>query len=216
MPELDQRARGAQPDAGTRAVCRAPDPIAVIEEEHALQLELCDVLEYLADSLPSAIDEGLASVAVAILRNGLPRHMSLEEEVLFPLLRRRIAGTPHLTAMLHRLEDEHDTDEGFASEIADALESLAGREAADDAEMLGYMLRGFFECQRRHIAWENEVVLPLARQVLLPEDLAEFQLRIMTSGRPLCARRPLMEIRRAGGGVRACGTCAAGSRTWLS
>jgi hypothetical protein len=37
--------------------------------------------------------------------------------------------------------------------------------------MVGYMLRSFFESYRRHIAWENTIVLPLARARLTGEDL---------------------------------------------
>jgi hemerythrin-like domain-containing protein len=38
--------------------------------------------------------------------------------------------------------------------------------------MVGYMLRGFFEGYRRHIHWEETLVIPFARQVLTEEDRA--------------------------------------------
>ena len=40
--------------------------------------------------------------------------------------------------------------------------------------MVGYMLRSFFESYRRHIHWENVVVLPLARARLTREDIEEL------------------------------------------
>ena len=40
--------------------------------------------------------------------------------------------------------------------------------------MVGYMLRSFFESYRRHIHWENAVVLPLARARLTREDIEEL------------------------------------------
>lgn len=221
MPDSDHRAgitppghaANAPPGSAFRgSVCQTPDPIAVIEEDHALQLELYDVLEHLAASLPETIDQNLAALAITILRNGLAQHMNLEEEVLFPLIRIRIAGTPHLLAMLRQLEDEHDADETSASEIADALSGMARGERPQQPVILSYMLRGFCQSQRRHIALENEVVLPLARQVLTAADLAEFQARIMASSRPVCTRQSLTSMRKASGGIAVCGSCASGSK----
>lgn len=201
--------QGGDPGAGSveRVICQTPDPISVIEEEHALQLEFCDVLEFIADCLPNRVDIALTHVAIPILRNGMPLHMKLEEEVLFPLLRKRVAEVAHLAAVLDRLEDEHDTDEDLASEIADELEALGSTGAAENPDMLGYMLRAFFESQRRHIAWENRVVLPLARQMLLATDLAEFQAWIMESGRPACTQKSLLDLRSAAAPARVCTSC---------
>jgi hemerythrin-like domain-containing protein len=182
MPDSDGRSAPGGSKPNTNDVYAAPAPIAAIEEEHAFQLELCNLLEFLADSLPYRFEPAVVRVAVAILLNGFPQHIKLEEEVLFPLLRRHTAKATHLTAMLEQLEDEHETDEGPANEIADALETLAESGRPDNAEMLGYMLRGFFESQRRHIGWENHVVLLLAREILSREDLAQLQSWIMASG----------------------------------
>lgn len=209
MPGSSKQQRTGRP-ADTRQLCGSPDPIAVIEEEHAVQLELCSVLEFLADSLPNAVDPRLASLAVTILRNGLKQHTSLEEEGLFPLLRRRIGGTAHLLAMLDQLTAEHEADEGLAIEIADALDEIVAERPTENPEMLGYMLRGFFENQRRHIEWENNVVLPLARNVLNADDLGELQARIMATKRPLCTRQSLPKLRRLGDAAKLCRSCAAG------
>lgn len=211
MPEASRKSKSAKLETTPHQLCGAPDPITVIEEEHALQLELCNVLEFLADSLPNSVDGRLAGLAVTILRNGLQQHINLEEEALFPLLRRRIAKTPHLVAVLDRLTEEHDTDEGLAIEIADALEDVADGRQPQNAELLGDTLRGFFDSQRRHIAWENQVVLPLARQVLTAGDLAEFQAYIMASRRPSCTHQSLLNLRRSGG-AEACTNCAASGR----
>ncbi len=45
----------------------------------------------------------------------------------------------------------------------------AGR--TSNAEMLGYKLRGFFEGPRRHIEWENAILLPAARRLLIDVNL---------------------------------------------
>jgi hypothetical protein len=40
------------------------------------------------------------------------------------------------------------------------------------------MLRSFFESYRRHILWENAIMLPLARTRLTGEDLDELDRRM--------------------------------------
>lgn len=213
MSETKTTTKLGMPIRAAGESCGAPDPICVIEEEHALQLELCNILEFLADSHPDAFDHRLAGLAITILRSGLPQHMELEEDVFFPLLRWRIGGTRHLAAILDRLTDEHEIDRGLAVEIADKLEALCDGRSRYDSEALVYMLQGFLEGQRRHIAWENGVILPLARQFLLPVDLAAFQAHIMTTNRPICTRQSLTRIRRAGQSRELCRTCDAGPRT---
>lgn len=189
-------------------ICDRADPLAVIEEDHGLHLELCDVLECIADSLPNGADPGLVRVAVAFLRNGFPAHLRIEEHVLFQLVERHAAKAGHLRPVIEHLKAEHSADECAAVEIADELQVLAQHGRVANAEMLGYMLRGFFEAQRRHIWWEGSVLLPLARAALTPEDLAELQAWIIASERPACSRHSLAELKRMSRGGVPCDRCA--------
>lgn len=157
------------------------DPISAFEVDHVLKLGLCDVLESIADALPHTADASLATIAARILRNGLPEHVALEEDHLFPMLRRRNAADQACQKVLLQLEHEHGSDESFAHEIADELDQIAQAQAPKNAEMLGYMLRGFFVSLRRHIRWENATVIPLARRTLTEADL--FELRAVVAGR---------------------------------
>ncbi len=158
-------------DEGQEQAVSVEDPLALLEEEHRHQLELCDILEQIADGLPFDADKRLACAAMTVLRFSMPRHQHTEERALFPILRERIAGDARTLQMLAQLESEHVCDEQLAYEIADELEHLTEHGQPANPDMLGYMLRGFFECQRRHIEWENTVILPLARELLTPEDL---------------------------------------------
>jgi hemerythrin-like domain-containing protein len=189
--------------------CNAPDPIRILREEHALQNELCDLLEAIADGLPHHFDRSLALVSVSILETGMPSHMRLEEEALFPLLRRRVAESHPLQSALTCLEDEHDRDGAALVEIAEALRSAIDGGSIANPEMLGYMLRGFFESQRRHIAWEEAVVLPIAEAVLTPDDLSSLQKWVMQSEHPRCCQQSVIALRtaRAGAGTVLCSTC---------
>lgn len=132
--------------------------------------------------------------------------------MLFPLLRRRAIDAVPLDAILQRLEAEHAADMDFAGEFADELQLAADRGHARNPEMLGFMLRGFFEQQRRHVEWENRVLLPIARQVLTGEDLGQLQSWIMASGRPACVRHSVAALRRMPGGSAACAQCDARAR----
>ncbi|MFA9475366.1 MAG: hemerythrin domain-containing protein [Filomicrobium sp.] len=174
MPSQPLHLRLVDADEAISNSVVAMDPISAFEVDHVLKLGLCDVLESIADALPHTADASLATVAVRCLRNGLPEHVALEEKHLFPLLRSRNARDQSCKKVLLQLEHEHGSNESFAYEIADELEHIAEAKAPKNAEMLGYMLRGFFISQRRHIRWENATVIPLARRTLTEADLAEL------------------------------------------
>ena len=152
-----------------------PDPIGFLEDAHLEQLALCDLLEEIADSLPLQVDRLRCFRAAGKLRTSVVVHQLDEDAGLFPALRRRAKLDAGLKASLARLEAEHMDDEGYASEIVDALETLARGGSISSVETLAYMLRGFFEGHRRHIAFENEIILPLARKVLTEEDLLDIE-----------------------------------------
>lgn len=187
--------------------CKTPDPIGIIAEEHALQRELCDLLEAIADGLPHSFDKALAVIAVSILEGSVPRHMRLEEEALFPVLRERLASDHPLHAALSCLEEEHERDGATLVELTDALKTATADGVVGNADMLGYVLRGYFDSQRRHIAWEDRVVLPVARQVLTPDDLSTLQAWIMASDHPRCSQQSVVAIRNARSARGVCDGC---------
>ena len=170
------------------------DPIGLIEEEHTVQLEFCDVLEFFADSLPEIPDRRLAHAMVPILRDGWPKHIQLEEELLLPALRQRATSNDPILPVMERLEEEHSHDCHFADEVAEEFERLAFDGNVRNADMFGYMLRGFFEGQRRHISWENNVLIPIARAILKPEDLVSLHAGMSEHGRAICAKRSIERI----------------------
>ena len=53
-----------QDDAG---FCSTPHPLEIIKEEHALQLELCELLEGIADGLPGMFEPALAVIAAVVV-----------------------------------------------------------------------------------------------------------------------------------------------------
>lgn len=155
------------------------DPIGFFEVEHEWKLALCDALELIADGLPHSTNGSLCRMAVSVLTTALPRHAELEEQLLFPMLRRSDSIGSECERVLVELEQEHASDEPFAHEIAEALEELSQGGRPRNSEMLGYMLRGFFVPLRRHVEWENVTILPLARRVLSVDDKSRLAARLV-------------------------------------
>lgn len=156
----------------------ARNPLDMIASAHAVQVQMCDAMERIADGLPDEVDRRLCAQVASCLQFDLPLHHHDEEEALFPLLQKRAKPEDGLDQILAHLAAEHSSDNDFASEIAEALETLGQGGRPANPEMLGYMLRGFFERYRRHVHWENQLVMPLARLRLTSDDLDQLQARM--------------------------------------
>jgi hypothetical protein len=154
------------------------NPLAMISREHSEHLDLCTRLEEIADSLPNNVDRHACTCAALALRYRVGVHHTLEEEVLFPLLTARAGGDVALMGTLLRLKDEHRTDEGYCDEVLELLTALSTGARPANAEAAGYLLRGLFECMRRHIAFEEDHLLPKAREVLEEGDLQTLALKM--------------------------------------
>ena len=126
------------------------------KEAHRLQLALCDDLEAIADSLPSSIvNQDCLYAAKSLVRLIRDVH-AYEEQTLFPALRDYFQSSPEFLAAVDRLTFEHLTDECYADDIAEKLVYVGAGGRDVNMEALGYMLRGFFEALRRHVAFERD------------------------------------------------------------
>lgn len=147
------------------AVALSPgdSPAAAMRRVHVDKLRLCDALEAIADALPDAIDRvhclSVASELVPMLRAA----HRFEECHIFPLYA-KARGDEAEAPSIARLKAEHVEDECFADEITETLLAIGRGGPIGNAEATGFMLRGFFEMQRRHIAFEREHILPLVER----------------------------------------------------
>lgn len=157
-----------------REMAEAPALLLLLQQEHAVEHRLCDTLEEIADGLPAEVNTGLAAKAVTVLRQSLRRHIALQERYLLPLLITRAEPQDNTKAVRAQIAAEHVADEVLAHDVADELEQMIRDGRARNPEMLGYMLHGYFECRRRHLAWEVNVILPLATRRLTPSDWRTF------------------------------------------
>ena len=130
----------------------AGDPATILQRAHQAQ----STLELIADSIPARIDPQICSNLADDLTPLIRNIHQFEEDVLFPLAIRRFGSTAEINITITRLKYEHCEDECFAEELSDALRELGADKRLRNPEALGYMLRGFFEAMRRHIAFERE------------------------------------------------------------
>ncbi|RVD12700.1 MAG: hemerythrin domain-containing protein [Mesorhizobium sp.] len=130
-----------------------------MKRAHLEKLQLCDALERIADTLPK-VDRlkclSTANAIVPLLRN-IHRY---EETMIFPAYEAALNSRDANLDSTRRLRAEHVEDECFASEVTEILLAIGHGKTIDNAEAVGFMLRGFFESLRRHIAFEREHVLP--------------------------------------------------------
>ena len=130
-------------------------------KHHQALLQLCARLEHIADNLPHEIDHQECLMLARTIYPTLKRSHDFEENNLFPELRRINVPVSQLEQSLERLKFEHWEDESFAEEISASLMIFVREPDKRNTESLSYMLRGFFEGKRRHLAFETEYLFPL-------------------------------------------------------
>ena len=147
------------------------DPFAYLFHEHVIEERLCDLLEASADALADGVSPDCGKTAVDYLQSRFPRHIALENEIVFPMLKAARVADLSLGRAIKQALQEHAADEDTAAELAEALTAFMDRGKVGDANALGYMLRGFFEQRRRHIVWEEALLYPLARGNIAAADM---------------------------------------------
>lgn len=125
------------------------------------QERFCKSLETIADGLPDLVDPHDCLVAARGVVPLMMRAHTFEERELHPLLLQRQRAPGELSGIIERLRFEHLGDEVFAEDLCLALRQFATDRPSSNVESLAWMLRGFFEGVRRHLAFEREHLLPL-------------------------------------------------------
>lgn len=124
---------------------------------HVRILAACDELEEFADALPNRLDAVRCRRLAAALLPLLTECHRLEEQCVQYVRRDRM---PALKESIRRLRAEHRRDRYFAEDIVETLRHIPDAEPIRNPEALGFMLRSFFETQRRHISFEREQIVP--------------------------------------------------------
>lgn len=144
-------------------------PLSVLVAEHAVILGVLDSME--RECLDLAEGKPLRS---AFWRRALLFHSDFadgihhdrEELLLFPALEQAGLLSNGPTAMLRQ---EHERGRAWRQRLGSAI-------AVGDALRVQAASAGFIDFQRQHIQKENQILFPLARQLLSPATVVELQI----------------------------------------
>ena len=164
--------------------CIEPIPLALLREplewffaEHFRQRKLCLLLDALATS--RAFNEAPIRAARDFIARDLPLHILDEEEDFFPLLRRRSAPEDEIENVLGVLSADHRADIAAAAEVRRLFtDVLQARRALGSNPSAQRIVKAFSDQERRHLALENAVVLPIARMRVSSGDLKALSQRL--------------------------------------
>ena len=145
------------------------DPIEMLEACHERIESQCDTLIRLVAHVRLAgADESAIQAARAVMRyfdTAGVHHHDDEEQDLFPRLRKR---SPDVGPLIDALNRDHEALSLHYGVVRAQLEALdGGRVMLQEADVVSLC-----EAYRAHIVRENAQVLPLARTLLLPADVA--------------------------------------------
>ncbi len=142
----------------------------VLKEEHRVIERMLAVLATAAQRLEAGerIRPDLFREAVDFVRNFADKnHHGKEEANLFPRLEER--GVPKEGGPLGMMLHEHDLGRGFIQAIENAIEGYEqGGEAA--AQLIAENIRSYVQLLTEHVWKEENVLFPMADQVLSEED----------------------------------------------
>lgn len=146
-----------------------PEKDQLIEKFEALcreQLELCETLEDIADSLGERPDRQKCAQMASQLTPIMARAHEFEAKIFFPSLA-LIAEEQNeerawaANRSLDQLKGELEEDIGLVGEVAEALAEFGQGKPSVSPNAMGYLLRGLFVGLRRHLAHENQIVRTL-------------------------------------------------------
>jgi len=160
-------------------------PFAAFQAQLDRALEVCDLLEALADDLPrrSAVIWRDAKRQCAEV---LQSHMAAGQALVLHFLDQSAQITPSQRDVLLRFRGDYAHLAHSVEDLDDLLfDATATDRACVGPEALGYALRSHFEGLRRHIGWERDVLVPMMTRLYGSVDLAVTPLRPLSHKDPV-------------------------------
>jgi hemerythrin-like domain-containing protein len=161
---------------------RFRDPLGFIYAEHYRNRIICNTLDAAGPGWPPKLSNQELQGIVEFYTVDRPLHVADEEEMLFPLLRKRCKPSDNLPEILALLEAEHHSDASLINSVIEGLKAMIASGVVADQQLFAAKCRAMSDFQRRHLAWENSVVMPLAKRRLTAGDIAKL-------GRAMAQRR---------------------------
>ena len=161
----------------------------ILRREHDIVLLKLDALEGAAGNG----DFDRVRAMLPFFENEIQLHRRKEEEVLFPLLARYMGETSGpIACMLH----EHQEEKELVRMLRSAVDDVA-RARGEDAQPEVLRRAGdFVAFLRNHIRKENEVLFPMAEQVLSDEEKEQTRTGMSRIGAccDTCAGHPQQSV----------------------
>ncbi len=157
-------------------------PLEFLLSEHYRQRVICNTLEMSPFDPRNALSKDEKKLIINHLSIDFPLHLADEELSLFPLLEKRCPPADNFVEILDQLMKEHEVDRRLIANVIGFLKAALADEEFVDFGPYRESTAAMTEAQRRHLAWENSVILPLAKRRLKPTDLADL-------GRAMARRR---------------------------
>ncbi len=158
------------------------EPLDYIYADHFRQRAVCVKLEQLIEDPDDPCARHEAAEILAFMEQDLPLHIADEEDSLFPLLRLRCQPEDDIEQVLQILSEEHASDEALAKDLIAELRRLSTARGRAGGRALKWVALAYIQTQRRHLSWENALLLAIARRRLMPADLVSL-------GRDMAQRR---------------------------
>ena len=151
-------------------------PLDLLEACHGRIAQQCATLEKLCGHLQRHGNDAAAGQAAAAIckyfRQAAPLHHEDEEENLFHLLLARLdAEHAAVGELLALLAGQHRVLDDLWARLEGELEAVA---QGTSAHLSNALAEEFAARNRAHLALENDRVLPAARALLTPADLARL------------------------------------------
>ena len=162
------RVVGSLPAIGAADPRLLAEPLDYLETEHYRMRAVLSLLERFLSEPRSDVRAATAQLAIGFIRSDLALYVSDENEGLFPLLRVRCDVADGLDRILERIAEEPARGAVVCAGVVRKL----GAACRDRAIGKGIRLavERFVESQRRLLALEDALVLPLARLRLTDAD----------------------------------------------
>jgi len=140
-------------------------PCVQLASLHDRKLRLCSELESIADTLPQHPNLLICLLVASELVPLLAASHQFEEDRLFPAFMTGTSDPEARGLSVRRLRAEHVEDACAAQDITELLFATGHGHPIENPEAFGFMLRGFFENVRRHVAFEREHIMPIVAEM---------------------------------------------------
>ena len=148
--------------------------IAACEAQSRRAVQVCDLLEALADDLPRK-QAPVWRETQHQCRGVLQPHFSFLAYDVLPMLLKRSKKSADREGMLARLITDIEMQLHALQDLDDFMsEALLSERFDQNAESLGFALRSFFDTIRHNLRWEQDVIWPLSMRILTVEDLKKL------------------------------------------